>query len=38
VGVGRCFFYVKPVEPPEVERQLDELTKVRDEVATPRTA
>jgi probable F420-dependent oxidoreductase len=36
-GVNRCFFYVDPVEPAEVERQLDDLTKLRDEVATPRT-
>jgi probable F420-dependent oxidoreductase len=38
VGVGRCFFYVRPVEPPEVERRLDELAEVRDQVATQRTA
>jgi probable F420-dependent oxidoreductase len=38
VGVGRCWFYLRPVEPAEVERQLDELTQLRDEVATPRTA
>jgi probable F420-dependent oxidoreductase len=37
VGVGRCFFYLQPVEPAEVERQLDDLAKVRDEVAMPRT-
>jgi probable F420-dependent oxidoreductase len=36
--VSRCFFYVRPVEPAEVERQLDELANLRDEVATPRTA
>jgi probable F420-dependent oxidoreductase len=38
VGVDRCWFYIRPVESAEVERQLDELTKLRDEVATPRTA
>jgi probable F420-dependent oxidoreductase len=38
VGVDRCWFYIRPVEPAEVERQLDELTELRDEVATPRTA
>jgi probable F420-dependent oxidoreductase len=30
VGVGRCTFYVRPEEPGEVERQLDELAKLRD--------
>jgi probable F420-dependent oxidoreductase len=38
VGVDRCWFYIRPVGPAEVERQLDELTELRDEVATPRTA
>jgi probable F420-dependent oxidoreductase len=38
VGVGRCFFYLRPAEPGEVERQLDGLTKLRDEVATRQTA
>jgi probable F420-dependent oxidoreductase len=31
-GVSRCFFYVQPEEPGEVERQLDELAKLRDEL------
>jgi probable F420-dependent oxidoreductase len=30
VGVGRCTFYVRPEEPGEVERQLDELAKLLD--------
>jgi probable F420-dependent oxidoreductase len=38
VGVSRCFFYLRPEDPGEVERQLDELTELRDRVATPRTA
>jgi probable F420-dependent oxidoreductase len=38
VGVGRCTFYVRPEEPGEVERQLDELANLRDQVATPRRA
>jgi probable F420-dependent oxidoreductase len=37
VGVDRCWFYIRPVEPAEVERQLDELAELR-EVATRRTA
>jgi probable F420-dependent oxidoreductase len=37
VGVDRCCFYIRPVEPAEVERQLDELAELR-EVATRRTA
>jgi probable F420-dependent oxidoreductase len=31
-GVSRCFFYVQPQEPGEVERQIDELAKLRDEL------
>jgi probable F420-dependent oxidoreductase len=38
VGVSRCWFYIRPAERAEVERQLDELTQLRDEVVTPRTA
>jgi probable F420-dependent oxidoreductase len=38
VGVSRCWFYIRPADPGAVERQLDELTKLRDEVVTPRTA
>jgi hypothetical protein len=38
VGVNRCFFFVRPEEPGEVERQLDELAELRDRVAMPRTA
>jgi probable F420-dependent oxidoreductase len=38
VGVGRCLFYLRPAATGEVERQLDELARLRDEVATPRTA
>jgi probable F420-dependent oxidoreductase len=37
VGVSRCWFYIRPAEPGEVERQLDELAKLRDEVVRPRT-
>ena len=32
VGVSRCFFYVRPAEPGEVERQVDELARLRDEL------
>jgi alkanesulfonate monooxygenase SsuD/methylene tetrahydromethanopterin reductase-like flavin-dependent oxidoreductase (luciferase family) len=32
VGVRRCFFYVRPAEAGEVERQVDELAKLRDAV------
>jgi probable F420-dependent oxidoreductase len=31
-GVSRCFFYVRPEEPGEVERQVDELARLRDEL------
>jgi probable F420-dependent oxidoreductase len=31
-GVSRCFFYVQPDEPGEVERQIDERAKLRDEL------
>jgi probable F420-dependent oxidoreductase len=37
-GVSRCWFYIRPSEPGEVERQLDELAQLRDEIARPRTA
>jgi probable F420-dependent oxidoreductase len=37
-GVSRCWFYIRPAEPGEVERQLDELAQLRDEIARPRTA
>ena len=32
VGVGRCTFYVRPDEPDEVERQVDELARLHDEI------
>jgi probable F420-dependent oxidoreductase len=31
-GVSRCFFYVRPEEPGDVERQIDELAKLRNEL------
>jgi len=31
-GVSRCFFYVQPEEPGEVERQVDELAKLRESI------